>query len=30
LELRIKARNDVRVRSRKVYYAPKPVASANY
>jgi VWFA-related protein len=30
LELRIKARNDVRVRSRKVYYAPKPPASANY
>ena len=30
LELRIKTRNDVRVRSRKVYYAPKPAASANY
>jgi Ca-activated chloride channel family protein len=30
LELRVKTRNDVRVRSRKVYYAPKPVASANY
>jgi Ca-activated chloride channel homolog len=30
LELRIKTRNDVRVRSRKVYYAPKPPASANY
>ena len=30
LELRVKTRNDVRVRSRKVYYAPKPAASANY
>jgi VWFA-related protein len=30
LELRVKARNDVRVRSRRVYYAPKPPASANY
>jgi len=30
LELRIKARNDVRVRSRKVYYAPKAASSANY
>jgi VWFA-related protein len=30
LELRVKARNDVRVRSRKVYYAPKAAASANY
>ena len=30
LELSVKARNDVRVRSRKVYYAPKPAASANY
>ena len=30
LELSVKARNDVRVRSRKVYYAPKPPASANY
>jgi VWFA-related protein len=30
LELRVKARNDVRVRSRKGYYAPKPPASANY
>ena len=30
LELRVKTRNDVRVRSRKVYYAPKPPASANY
>ena len=30
LELRVKTRNDVRVRSRKVYYAPKPVASANH
>jgi VWFA-related protein len=30
LELRVKTKNDVRVRSRKVYYAPKPVASANY
>ena len=27
LELRIKSRNDVRVRSRKGYYAPKPAAS---
>jgi len=30
LELRVKTKNDVRVRSRKVYYVPKPVASANY
>ena len=30
LELRVKSRNDVRVRSRKVYYAPKPAAAANY
>jgi Ca-activated chloride channel family protein len=30
LELRIKARNDVRVRSRKGYYAPKPAASAGW
>lgn len=30
IELRVKTRNDVRVRSRKVYYAPKPAASANY
>lgn len=30
IELRVKTRNDVRVRSRKVYYAPKPPASANY
>ncbi|HET6974891.1 MAG TPA: VWA domain-containing protein [Pyrinomonadaceae bacterium] len=30
LELRVKTRNDVRVRSRKIYYAPKPPASANY
>ena len=30
LELRVKTRNDVRVRSRKGYYAPKPPASANY
>ena len=30
LELRVKTKNDVRVRSRKVYYAPKPAASANY
>ena len=30
LDLRVKTRNDVRVRSRKVYYAPKPPASANY
>jgi len=30
LELRVKTRNDVRVKSRKVYYAPKPPASANY
>jgi VWFA-related protein len=30
LELRVKTRNDVRVRSRKGYYAPKPAASANY
>jgi VWFA-related protein len=30
LELRIKTRNDVRVRSRKGYYAPKPAQSAGY
>jgi len=30
IELSVKTRNDVRVRSRKVYYAPKPAASANY
>lgn len=30
LELRIKSRNDVRVRSRKGYYAPKPAASTGY
>ena len=30
LELRVKTRNDVRVRSRKVYYAPKAGPSANY
>jgi Ca-activated chloride channel family protein len=29
IELRVKTRNDVRVRSRRVYYAPKPPASAN-
>lgn len=28
LDLRIKSRNDVRVRSRKGYYAPKPVAAS--
>ena len=30
LELRIKSRNDVRVRSRKGYYAPKPGVSTGY
>jgi VWFA-related protein len=30
LELQIKSRNDVRVRSRKGYYAPKPAASAGW
>ena len=30
LELRIKSRNDVRVRSRKGYYAPKPGPSTGY
>jgi Ca-activated chloride channel family protein len=30
LDLRIKSRNDVRVRSRKGYYAPKPPPSAGY
>jgi Ca-activated chloride channel family protein len=30
LELRIKTRNDVRVRSRKGYYAPKPAPNAGY
>ena len=30
LDLRIKTRNDVRVRSRKGYYAPKPTAPSGY
>ena len=30
LDLRIKTRNDVRLRSRKGYYAPKPAASAGW
>lgn len=30
LDLRVKARNDVRIRARKVYYAPKPVTSAGW
>jgi Ca-activated chloride channel homolog len=30
LDLRIKTRNDVRVRSRKGYYAPKPTLSSGY
>jgi VWFA-related protein len=30
LELRVKTRNDVRVRSRKGYYAPKPAVSAGW
>ncbi len=30
LDLRIKSRNDVRVRSRRGYYAPKPAASAGW
>ena len=30
LELRVKSRNDVRIRSRKGYYAPKPAASAEW
>ena len=30
LDLRIKTRNDVRVRSRKGYYAPKPAPSSGY
>ena len=30
LELRVKSRNDVRVRSRKGYYAPKPVTAAGW
>ena len=30
LELRIKSRNDVRVRSRKGYYAPKHATSTGY
>lgn len=30
LDLRIKSRNDVRVRSRKGYYAPKPATSTGY
>ena len=30
LELRVKSRNDVRIRSRRGYYAPKPVATAGW
>jgi VWFA-related protein len=30
LDLQIKSRNDVRVRSRKGYYAPKPASSAGW
>jgi Ca-activated chloride channel homolog len=30
LELRIKSRNDVRLRSRKGYYAPKPATASGY
>jgi len=30
LELRVKSRNDVRVRSRKGYYAPKPATAAGW
>ena len=30
LDLRVKSRNDVRVRSRKGYYAPKPAATAGW
>jgi VWFA-related protein len=30
LDLRVKSRNDVRVRSRKGYYAPKPAAAADW
>jgi VWFA-related protein len=30
LDLRVKSRNDVRVRSRKGYYAPRPPASAGW
>ena len=30
IDLRVKARNDVRVRSRKGYYAPKPSATADW
>ena len=30
LELRVKSRNDVRIRFRKGYYAPKPVASSGW
>jgi len=30
LDLKVKSRNDVRVRSRKGYYAPKPSASADW
>jgi VWFA-related protein len=30
LSLRVKSRNDVRVRSRRVYYAPKPAGSAEW
>ncbi|HET9713051.1 MAG TPA: VWA domain-containing protein [Pyrinomonadaceae bacterium] len=30
LDLRIKSRNDVRIRARKIYYAPKPVTTAGW
>jgi VWFA-related protein len=30
IDLKIKARNDVRLRSRKGYYVPKPAASADW
>jgi VWFA-related protein len=30
LDLRVKSRNDVRIRARKVYYAPKPVTTAGW
>jgi VWFA-related protein len=30
LDLRVKSRNDVRIRSRKGYYAPRPAASAGW
>ena len=30
IDLKVKARNDVRIRSRKGYYAPKPLTAADF